>query len=378
MNSFSPNPADYQKQFHDKVNKIKQLLSPYYSNEIACFQSPQLNYRDRCEFKIWHQGDETHYAMFDREDNNKIHFIETFPIASKAINELMPKLKAVLKTESILRKKLFQIEFLSTRAGDMLVTLIYHKALNEEWRQTIQHKCENLGIKIVGRSKKQKLPLSDDTVRETFEVGDKIYHYKQQEGNFSQPNSSVCKEMLNWADSVLKIEFAQEKTSSDNKSNTRGDLLELYCGNGNFTLPLSQHFDKVLATEISKSLIKLALENCAVNDIDNIAFVKMSAEDISQAIEGVREFRRLKDIDLEGYDFSTVFVDPPRAGLDDATCNMVKKFDNILYISCNPETLLENLHTLCKTHTIKHAAFFDQFPYTHHMECGVYLSRHSN
>jgi len=374
MNPFSPDPSTYEEQFQAKAKKLEQLLSPYLpkGKRIVTFQSPKLNFRARTEFKIWHQGDDTHYAMSNREDNNKLYFVESFPIASLAINELMPPLKERLKSEPLLRDKLFQITFLGTSAGDMLVTLIYHKALGDDWAQSARSLGEEFNIKIVGRSRKQKLVISDDKVEEIFQVSDNLYRYKQLEGNFSQPNTSICKEMLNWADSILD----KESEPSENSTLKKRDLLELYCGNGNFTLPLSKHFTKVLATEISKSLIKLALENCALNEIDNIAFVKMAAEDISQAIEGIREFHRLKEVELSSYDFSTVFVDPPRAGLDQGTCDMVQKFENILYISCNPDTLTANLQQLCKTHTIHHAAFFDQFPYTDHMECGVYLCKH--
>jgi tRNA (uracil-5-)-methyltransferase len=78
---------------------------------------------------------------------------------------------------------------------------------------------------------------------------------------------------------------------------------------------------------------------------------------------------------LADYNFSTIFVDPPRAGLDPHTTSIAQRFDNILYISCNPETLRENLKTITQTHSIKAFAIFDQFPYTHHVECGVVLQR---
>ncbi len=68
-------------------------------------------------------------------------------------------------------------------------------------------------------------------------------------------------------------------------------------------------------------------------------------------------------------------MDPPRAGLDDGTIALAKDFDNILYISCNPETLRANVAALSATHRIAAAAAFDQFPYTHHLECGLLLQR---
>jgi tRNA (uracil-5-)-methyltransferase len=103
----------------------------------------------------------------------------------------------------------------------------------------------------------------------------------------------------------------------------------------------------------------------------------MSAEEFTQAINGEREFRRLKDqgVTLSDYQCNTIFVDPPRAGMDDETCKMVQGYDRILYISCNPETLVENLERLSQTHRISRCALFDQFPFTHHTEAGVWLER---
>lgn len=65
----------------------------------------------------------------------------------------------------------------------------------------------------------------------------------------------------------------------------------------------------------------------------------------------------------------------PRSGLDEETVKMVQAYPRILYISCNPQTLSDNLQTLAETHDVTRLALFDQFPYTHHMECGVLLTR---
>jgi tRNA (uracil-5-)-methyltransferase len=101
----------------------------------------------------------------------------------------------------------------------------------------------------------------------------------------------------------------------------------------------------------------------------------MSAEEFTQAMQGVRKFNRLKDIDLSSYNCETIFVDPPRSGLDDETVKLVQSYRRILYISCNPQTLCANLEQLQNTHKISRLALFDQFPYTHHMECGILLEK---
>ena len=71
----------------------------------------------------------------------------------------------------------------------------------------------------------------------------------------------------------------------------------------------------------------------------------------------------------------TLFVDPPRAGLD-ATCRrLAATFDRVVYVSCNPETLSRDLSELSSTHVVTRLAAFDQFPYTAHLEAGVLLER---
>jgi tRNA (uracil-5-)-methyltransferase len=153
--------------------------------------------------------------------------------------------------------------------------------------------------------------------------------------------------------------------------NWGGDLIELYCGNGNFTLPLSKNFNRVLATELSKPSVRSALYNLALNKVDNVSLVRLSSEEFSQAVDKVREFRRLEGINLGSFNFTSIFVDPPRSGLDPKTLSVTQNYDNIMYISCNPVTLLNNMQTLIQTHEITAVALFDQFPYTHHLEVGI-------
>ena len=154
-----------------------------------------------------------------------------------------------------------------------------------------------------------------------------------------------------------------------------GDLLELYCGIGNFTLPASRQVKQVFATEISSRSIKALQDNLALNQINNVRFARLSAEEMTQALTGARSFRRLQGVDLSHYDFQTILLDPPRAGLDNATCYLATKFKHILYISCNPYSLITNLNYLSKTHEILKIALFDQFPFTPHIESGMWLKK---
>merc|ERR1712232_706384 len=91
------------------------------------------------------------------------------------------------------------------------------------------------------------------------------------------------------------------------------DLLELYCGNGNFSIALAPFFRNVLATEVVKVLVDTALVNMEVNNVSNVAFGRVSAEEFAEALTRGREFTRMSHIDLKSYKLGTVLVDQPRA-----------------------------------------------------------------
>ena len=110
-----------------------------------------------------------------------------------------------------------------------------------------------------------------------------------------------------------------------------------------------------------------------LNGVENIEFVRMSVEEFVGALDGVREYRRMKEIDIDSYNLKSIFVDPPRSGMDEASALFATRYEQILYISCNPETLLRDLEILTKTHNLVSMALFDQFPYTRHVEMGVKL-----
>ena len=148
-------------------------------------------------------------------------------------------------------------------------------------------------------------------------------------------------------------------------------------GLGRLAIPLAAKFNRVLASEISKSSIANARINCELNGVCNAQFVRLSADELMSAFARQREFERLKGIDIFSYDFSHVLIDPPRAGLEPSVIDFIKNFQNLIYISCNPQTLFENLRSLCATHEVRRFAIFDQFAHTSHIECGVLLRRRS-
>lgn len=360
-------PARYEAQLTAKLQALLADFAALDAPEPVVFRSAPQHYRLRAEFRIWKDAGNIDYVMFDPDAPQVPIRLTQFPAGSERINALMPLLREYVLGEEILRQRLYAVEFLTTLSGDALITLIYHKRLDDHWREAAGRLRAALGVDLIGRSKGQKILLDRDWVQETLQVAGRDWHYRQIEGSFTQPNGGTNQHMLTWA--------CDQADSLSQQDGGGGDLLELYCGNGNFTLPLSRHFGKVLATEVSKTSIHAAQHNLALNGVDNVALARLSSDEISTALSGGRAFRRLKDIDLGSYRFSTLLVDPPRMGLDPVTLQLAQRFDNILYISCNPQTLRDNLQVLNASHRIAAFAAFDQFPYTHHLECGVRLQR---
>ncbi|BAP41763.1 tRNA (uridine(54)-C5)-methyltransferase TrmA [Pseudomonas sp. 21LCFQ02] len=359
--SVSFDPASYELQLAEKAARLQTLLAPFDAPAAQVFDSPREHYRLRAEFRLWLEGQQRHYAMFAPGDKHTPILLDGLPIASQRINELMPLLRDAWQTSQALSYKLFQVDFLTTLSGDSMITLCYHRPLDDTWQAAAEQLAAQLKVKLIGRSRGQRLVIGQDYVTEQLQVAGRTWRYRQPEGAFTQPNGTVNQKMLSWA-----LEAMGQRDD---------DLLELYCGNGNFTLPLATRARKVLATEISKTSVNAALANLADNGVDNVTLVRLSAEELTQALNEVRPFRRLHGVDLKSYEFGTVFVDPPRAGMDPDTCELTRRFERILYISCNPQTLAANIAQLHDTHRVERCALFDQFPYTHHMESGVLLVR---
>ena len=376
---------EYDALLQVKLGIVKALFAENAVEIPAAVQvetSPPAFFRFRADFRVWHvsrrDDDSTDgkmwYAMTPKGTKQPVE-VCGFPMGSRKLNELMPPLLEHLKTNAILRKQLYEARFLTTLAGDALITLIYHKPVDEVWVAEAKKVSEQLGVSVVGRSKKKKMVVGEDFVTEELTVLGQQYKYRQKEGAFSQPNAWVCQKMLTFA-----VECTAGGVSKD------VDLLELYCGNGNFTAPMSRNFRKVVGTEIAKESVKLALDNMAENGCDNVQVERLSSEDFSQVFQGKVGVKLSNGGALSGYNLHTLLVDPPRAGMDELTCRVATTFNRMVYISCNPETMVRDVKMMSEMLsgnqegpglTIEKFAVFDQFPYTDHLECGALITIHS-
>ena len=369
---FNYDRLEYQQALLAKVKHNKKLLADNLQQLTPrVFASPHRYYRNRAEFKIWHQGDICRYAVTNQETRELI-FLEQFIPATKNINNSMPQVLYLINHIELLRIKLFSIEFCESTEGHLMITLIYHKQLSDTWlieAQVVEQKLSEItGYKIalIGRSKGVTKIASKNYFINKVELAGLTTYYMQLENTFSQPNLTLNDDMLWWA-------YANTARKDGLKHDY--DLLELYCGSGNFTLQLARNFRSVLATEVNKLSFHALKWNCENNQVTNIDALKMQASEVADCLNKVRPFYRARDLDLDKYYFHSVFVDPPRTGIDTHTLQFLQSFEEIIYISCNPTTLKQNLDTLGQRFEIKNVAFFDQFPYTQHLEVGVILQR---
>lgn len=347
--------------FEQKILEAKELFKPFYKGEFELFSSPTSHFRTRAELNFFHSEDgEIFYAMFN---GRKKYIVENLDFVDEKICLLMPKLLKALNDDNTLKNKLFGVEFLASKK-ELSVTLLYHKDIST-LKENLANLARNLNLNLIARSKGKKLVFGKENLRQVLDIKGEVIHYEFDNDCFIQPNTYINEKMIEW---VLKQISTEEKN----------DLLELYCGYGNFTLALASSFKQILATELSKKSIAYALKNCTLNNATNIRFARLSSEELSKALKKEREFFRLKDIDLDSFHFSHILLDPPRAGLEESVIELAQNYHHIIYISCNPTSLKENLTKLTKTHTITNFALFDQFALTPHLESGVILKKVNN
>jgi tRNA (uracil-5-)-methyltransferase len=334
----------------NKFQIATSLIEEHYKDNIVINLSPSYGYRSRCEFGYKNNF----YTMYS--PSGEILYLNTFAIARPSIQALMPKLLNQINKSNILKTKLFQINFRTNRKNRVLVSLIYHKLLDDEIKGLADKIANILDISINLRSKNNLYSTHCDLLEDDIENLETILYQTDQ--SFYQPNYFHMPEMVTKAMSFIK----------DPK-----DLLELYCGSGTFSLPMRKLFNKIFATENNRQSIRCLNKSIDEQNIKNIFHARLSAEEVSELFAG-RVFKRMNGINISDFNFSHVLVDPPRAGLDKDVISMISKFKNIIYISCNYETYERDVKNL-KGFTIKNIEIFDQFPNTKHLEIVSLLSR---
>ena len=168
-----------------------------------------------------------------------------------------------------------------------------------------------------------------------------------QPGQFVQVNGEINRQMIDQVLSLLRTK----------KSDRKSLAVDLFCGTGNFSLPLAAHFDRVVGIEGLEGLVRSATENAQRNNLSNVEFMVSDLSDWA----GMRKLK--EKIDL-------VLLDPPRNGAAGVMPWIVKaKPKQVIYISCHPSTMVRDAKLLTEAgYSLSAAGVMDMFPHTAHVE----------
>ena len=167
----------------------------------------------------------------------------------------------------------------------------------------------------------------------------------------------------------VQTEKLYKKAVEVAKLNKNDIVLDLYCGIGTISIFVADYVKQVFGVEIVKQAVEDARQNAKLNGINNVEFV---CGDVEEILEGLLVVEHIKP--------DVIFVDPPRKGLDSVSIgNIIKaKPERLVYISCNPATLMRDLAMLENMYDLKEIQPVDMFPFTSHVECVAVLQLKEN
>lgn len=182
------------------------------------------------------------------------------------------------------------------------------------------------------------------------------YYFKISPLSFYQVNPVQAEAMYNYAIEAADI-------------SKKDVVFDLYCGIGTISIFMAKSAKEVYGVEIVEQAIDMAKENAILNEVDNTHFIAGDTEVILTDL-----------IKNKGIRPDVIVVDPPRKGLDNTTVNNILEVmpRRVVYISCNPASLVRDLEKLEERYVVGVVQPFDMFPFTSHVECVSVLNLKKN
>lgn len=182
------------------------------------------------------------------------------------------------------------------------------------------------------------------------------FKFKISPMSFYQVNPTQTEKLYNLA--IQKAELTGNEV-----------VFDLYCGIGTIGIFAAKHAKQVYGIEIVEEAIKDAKQNAKINNIDNINFY---AGDVEELLFDLIDNKKIVP--------DVIIVDPPRKGLDGKSINNIMRVapEKVIYISCNPATLVRDLKLLEDKYEIKEIQPVDMFPFTSHVECCALMTLKDN
>ena len=313
------NHISYSDENDFKKDKIKQLVEKYTSVSSNLVKDIVFDDRDNYRNKIVLHGDKG-IGLY-KKSSNSIVCIDKCILVDSKINNIIKVLNRVNKSirEATIKVSNDSKEIMVEIKGDVLDT---YELIN-----TVDVLIIN-GEYLSG--KKQIINP----------IGNKKYYESNE--SFFQVNKTLTEKLYDEALDVVK---------EDRPDN----VLDLYCGTGTIGIYVSDYCKKIIGVDYNKSNILDANKNKELNNCNNIEFICDKVEN---------QIDKFNNIDI-------VIVDPPRAGLDPKTKDYLKKIGSkkIIYISCDPVTLMRDINDLSDSYSVKFIKPFNMFPRTYHVEC---------
>ena len=336
---------------HDEQLALKQRMLAEQLSRVAAVEpeewaapltGPEFGYRRRARIAVrWDARAKQLEVGFRAAGSQDIVAIDHCLVLVQALQPIMAGLPALLRQLSNPRA-LGHVELFS---GSAIAVLLRHMApLSEVDMQLLQGFCLTHGAQLWlhGEGEPQPVDLTQ-TLGYLLEQWNLQLAYRP--GDFVQVNAGVNEAMVAQALEWLAPQ-ADER------------VLDLFCGLGNFALPLAKQVREVVAVEGVATMVERAALNAVSNNLHNAAFFQA---DLSQPLA---QAAWAKD------GFSTVLLDPPR----DGAYEVVRKLSalgakRLVYVSCNPATLARDTVELMKQgYRLKRAGILDMFPQTAHVE----------
>ena len=313
-----------------RIGKIKDI------NLLDTIPSPnEFNYRVRVQFKVGGKK-----LGFFGWDNTEVVDISECPILHPRLNEMIPKLKEMIKEVNDIR----EIHLLySPFRDEYLCKIVTTTSLNKN--DLLRLKDNYLGNKVVGVGNYSRmrhgLNRRSSVGRDHTYIKVGEYTFRVSNDSFLQANYHLWNNMINTV--VDNISFKK--------------ALDLHCGIGFFTLPLAKRGHFIEGSDVNAKSISDADYNKTLNGIDNVSFTRASA------------YNQLKS--RLGEIIDLIILDPPRTGLDNGEIELLSslKPESIIYISCNPSTLARDLGVLIRGgYRLISTRLIDLFPQSYHIE----------
>jgi len=354
---------EYGRQLQAKRQILADTLWRGARVDGSCVKSAlpspaQYGYRSRIQLKLQMTAGKLHIGFFRGNSHTVEDIPRGCPVALPVINQSMAALRTIMPAFPG-RACVPEVSINSAGEGCVAVVSYNGRDLAGTTRFFMEHRADLAPLTGLfldtGRKGGLTSVFGDEAltyVLPTAAADGKVCRLSYRPGGFSQVNLDQNRTMLELVRRLAAFQGTER-------------LLDLYCGNGNFSLPLAGEVAAVLGVEEYAGSIATATANMSANGISNAEFI------CADAVTAVRKLA------ASGRRFDTVIIDPPRAGAAGVVQELVRlEPSRIIYVSCDPSTLARDCGILVNSgFHVRESVPLDMFPQTFHLESITLLEK---